>query len=94
MTKDEAKKLVLHNLVFGEADGRNFIDDDNVLILIDKIYDDFESRTCSSCEHSFESEYAGWLDCNKCCGEEVVYGTSDTVVSRSFMCNKWEKKDV
>jgi hypothetical protein len=52
MTREGAKKEVLR-LVFGDAAGVNYISDDDVLSIIDKIYDYFESRTCSNCKYSY-----------------------------------------
>jgi hypothetical protein len=64
-----------------------------VFQVIDKIYDYFESRTCENCTYRIESDYSGWSECNKCCSEEIVYGTNDGVVSSSFGCNNFEKKE-
>lgn len=48
--------------------------------LIDKIYDDFENRTCESCKH------------NNTCEMQYVLrqGVTNTSFLKDFGCNKWE----
>lgn len=63
-------------------------------MIIDKIYDDFESRTCESCkywnpseESILESNGDGYIDC------DIVYAESNGTINKSnFCCNKWEQK--
>ena len=73
MTRDEAKQL------FYDADGSELND-----VLIDKIYDDFENKSCESCKHSefdavFQTFYSSGesIFCHQC--------------SKNFT-NKWESK--
>lgn len=52
---------------------------------IDKIYDYFESRTCSSCKH---------LSCNGICVNIEDNNSIDIYATfgKDFACNKWEPK--
>ncbi len=52
---------------------------------IDKIYNDFGSRTCENCKYSYEAGYS--LYCRKGV-ESLPIG-----VSRDFGCNKFERID-
>ena len=54
--------------------------------LINKIYDDFESRTCESCKYAIKE---GFLD--KVCDNEsgIAY---DVVVKTTDGCSKWETR--
>jgi hypothetical protein len=63
-------------------------------LLINRIYDDFESRICSNCK--FWKEEGRQSHCNR------KYSTTDCFIMdqyetiytfRDFSCNKWEKKD-
>ena len=66
----------------------------NSKILVDKIYDDLESRTCENCKHSSiaEDTWSGKvvsMFCDLGIGE---WETCDVMMtSPSFGCNKWEK---
>ena len=52
--------------------------------LIDRIYDDFESRTCANCKHYKRiSDYP-----NKC----EYHETYNLIFTNDFGCNKFEQK--
>lgn len=54
---------------------------------VDKIYDDFESRTCENCEYI---DYRGlWPYCGA--SDSNVYDILEQDV-HTFGCNKWETK--
>jgi hypothetical protein len=55
--------------------------------LIDKIYNDFESRTCESCKHSRTTD--GYS--NVWCESDGIL--DDVNTSREFCCVDWESKD-
>ena len=62
--------------------------------VIDKIYDDFESRTCGSCKYSIYHKEQDILECSRnsqwcwSCNAEI----SMVEVVNDFGCNKWESK--
>lgn len=58
-------------------------------MIIDIIYDDFESRTCSSCRH-YEEVYneKGWRT-----HHVMQCSIIKEPFSGDFGCNKWEAKD-
>jgi len=79
MTREEAKDIL-------------FLDEDGFFVqdaLVDKIFDDFESRTCSNCIYfdKAPTEYHENECLNKFNDEIVNFGMDTT-----FGCNKWEAK--
>lgn len=74
MTRKQAKKFKWYQN-----------DRENIEIHIDKIYDDFESRTCKNCVH--EIGCVGYVKCNLRIPRPELYQTRD------FGCNKFEAKD-
>lgn len=52
---------------------------------IDKIYDDFESRTCESCEHYKAKN-------KQCINEASIAFTAQEAIYIDDGCNKWESK--
>jgi len=71
MTREEAKELYTPKSTYHMK-----------MHFIDKIYDDFESRTCESCKYAEESDT----------GYEY-YCTKHNEYENSYMsCNKWEQK--
>ncbi len=56
--------------------------------LIDKIFDDFEIRTCKYCKHfnSFDGIDLISIDCNQ---YNLLCGTP---INKDFYCNKFERK--
>ena len=63
---------------------------------IDKIYGDFESRTCESCKHSSVAEdtYSGTIVSMFCAEGVGEFEVCDVMQSTpDFGCNKWEGKD-
>lgn len=56
--------------------------------LINKIYNDFESRTCEGCS------YFRGCSIDECtCDNELSMGYTYTDLTKFDGCNKWEKKD-
>ena len=81
-----------------EIDKLSYFDDGNLLVmavdtekLVNKIYDDFESRTCENCLFKQEREYQCTnLHINdKHPLKEADYWLH---VNKDFGCNKWEAK--
>ncbi len=88
MNREEAKETDLKRLEVEYTDGtKEFqISSMKVYKLIDKIYDDIESRTCENCKHFIQQHrkhgnYCGILSVNKT-GFELD----------NFGCNKFERK--
>ena len=78
MTREEAKNT---GWMQGSRKGL-----DNI---IDAIYDDFESRTCSNCKHYHRRIKTGSEGfCNNSNNLECEYIYNDL----EFGCNKWEQK--
>ena len=63
----------------------------DVVNLVSKIYDDFESRTCESCKHNkFKKTTVkddGFFEC------DLLYMESSSWWTTDFGCNKWAFKD-
>ena len=85
MTRDKAKELLTDEFCGDETVTDIWVELDSI---IDKIYDDFESRTCESCKYFMDKKIAYlclfgdtrqhmWI-------EENIFNSG---------CNKWEKKD-
>lgn len=75
MTRDEAKQDLHYSLQFDTLKPNLFID---------KIYDDFENKSCESCKHSeFDAVF------------QTFYSSSESIFchqcSKNFT-NKWESK--
>ena len=69
-------------------------DSKDIKKILSSMIDEYESdKICENCTYRIESVYSGWSECNKCCSEEIVYGTNDGVISSSFGCNNFEKKE-
>ena len=76
MNREEALRVVNRNYPYGYSQTNND--------LINKIYNDFESRTCENCRYFKPSHKAyKYAAC-----EEIGYVT----VPNDFGCNKWEQK--
>jgi hypothetical protein len=58
---------------------------EDVEYIIDKIYDDFESRTCENCKHYINKPIISY--CNN--DNSMAYNLEENLV-RSDGCNKWE----
>lgn len=85
MTREEAKaEHDRHNsLQFVESCA--VMESDEVLKLIDEIYDDFESRTCENCKHGEYEKNIKGIYCSF-----VNYCGSD-YMEKDFGCNKFER---
>ena len=91
MTREEAIKE--HREI--DKNNKWFNYDLQLLGLIDKIFDDFESRTCENCIHWNVSEESkldgngdGFIDCM------IIYAESfGSIDYKNFGCNKFERKE-
>lgn len=88
MNRDEAQKLMKSH----ESDIRTSIESNTVALILDKIYDDFESKTCERCifhdknlmickNHSLNLMKDGG---------ELLHNGMFLNVDNDFSCNKWE----
>jgi len=78
MTREEAKDLFRIDIdSYGKVK--------SPISKVDKIYDDFESRTCENCKYNLNG-----IECN--CNESVVEWL-DTDTFPDFGCNKFERKE-
>jgi len=71
MKREEAYKLPLE---------WNTIQEPQTKILIDKIYNDFESRTCENCYHFIKRH-----------GDCFILPIDINTLPEDFACSKWEK---
>lgn len=95
MNREEAKQDIFigkgiksHAMnVDGEIDAL-WLNRRGVLGFIDKIYDDFESKTCENCKH-FDSHSSVCFE-PKICEDNSGY----VRITKDFGCNKYEPKNV
>jgi len=86
MNRKEAKNFEKHKLVFKQSQIP-------FLRHIDKIYDDFESRTCGNCKY-FTIEFQKEGSCDMGTGFPIdIDGVIENYVAVDFSCNRWETKD-
>ena len=73
MTREDAIRLVTNCTI-------NSYDYQNLKMAVDKIYDDFESRTCKNCKHggNCSIQYSATIDFAK--------------EPNNFSCEAWEPK--
>ena len=64
---------------------------ENCIGLIDKIFDDFESRTCDNCTYYMVDESKCGLLCNMQPSDHYV-GENLMSVSPDFGCVRWQPK--
>ena len=83
MTREEAKHLFYKINMSSVRRGEYPVE--SAKETIDKIYDDFESRTCENCKYNLNG-----IECN--CNESVVEWL-DTDTFPDFGCNKFERKE-
>ena len=74
MTRTEAKEEIKSLEGVEISKGR--------LYLIDRIYNEFESRSCNGCKHD-------WCGCSV---QDSILRIDSEVRFDSFCCNKWEAK--
>jgi hypothetical protein len=79
MTREEAKKHARSVC----------IEDIKIDILLDDIYDHFESRTCINCKFYHKGEYPD--DCY--CDEGISTAEEFQILEEDFGCILWEGKD-
>lgn len=80
MTREEAKELYTPKSTYPMK-----------MSFIDKIYDDFEARTCESCKYGNNIDGKDILLCgNAVCLDLTTYG--QYVVTKNFGCNTWRAK--
>lgn len=84
MTREEAFDGIYHADTFDLAQD-----------MVNKIYDDFESRTCENCKH-YEEIIQGIGECSNDIYEGfsagLVYDYDNMFLPKDFGCNKWESK--
>jgi len=88
MTREEAKSMVglLSMVTRGDLMYLNKV--------INKIYDDFERRTCSTCEYCRTIKEDECIDEYECDLEvEEFMSFNKGRVNADFGCNKWEEKE-
>jgi len=81
MTREEAQTFHYNSM---PVDG--VINQFDVSMKINEIYDDFESRICENCEHYFENG-------KQCLNEESIAFTSQEAIYYDDGCNKFKRKD-
>ena len=97
MTREEAKHMRLFTqwqeetrFITWETTTDEIIEDHNVLI--DKIYDDFESRVCGECKWFQTHRY--YIDIHDKVGyPQTVCEKLRINYGKDFGCNKFERKD-
>jgi len=62
-------------------------DKKSLAMIIDKIYDDFESRTCENCEY-----YIHTLEDWSCSNVKSILYTYEYALERDETCTKFERK--
>lgn len=111
MTREEAKKHFWYDTdKFGESVSKKFggiyyekifrgyYIGSEIDKFIDKIYDNFESRSCNNCKFCLEdsNDYDVWLEC-RCPDSPMEYSSVITDIAgyltTDFCCNKYEQKD-
>ena len=86
MTREEAKEYLGETL-------KDFYDIDyDCDFIVDKIYDDFESRTCENCRNWSQEHITIGL-CLMEVSEMDIPDLSKYSTSNNFGCNKFERKD-
>lgn len=54
---------------------------------INKIYDDFENKTCSNCKYINKYNKETWE-----CSKDIKTSYFTNYIEHNFCCNKWESK--
>lgn len=84
MTRDEAKRDLRWNIDFSESMLSNEY-------VIDEIYNEFESRSCSDCKSiKQDKDIPSLTYCSK--GIAEYQSESYPSVGKDFYCNRWEAK--
>jgi len=83
MTREEAKEIIYYS--FFEK-GKYGLTKNNIFKLINKIYNDFESRTCKNCSQYKDGK------CRIFQGAKCKY-TLDVIDDKNFGCNRFERKE-
>ena len=82
MTREEAKQVANTGKTIKTVDSQ-------CAVLIDKIYDDFESRTCENCTYFTPPTKFLFAACEK--GVIENEELADNYEKTRFGCNKWAK---
>ena len=85
MTREETKSF--YSELCSEFDAVK----STVYSVVDKIYDDFESRTCKNCKHFQVYDDSKML--GECINKESIAFTSCEAIYGDDGCNKFERKD-
>ena len=92
MTREECKTILNHTGVRYDHESECMIYENvGVDLLMNRIFDDFESRTCESCVNisATVDEYENYY-----CMSNVSEDDDMSFVNLTFGCNKWEAKNV
>ena len=93
MTREECHNLVKLWIEEGNIDYWKHYGKVELHRDIDRIYDDFENRTCNNCVHykpalEYDCTVEGTCELDVC----MDYENLSNMVSSSFGCNEWESK--
>ena len=86
MTREEAKNKVSEYLDFAWCMKEPFISIEDAIIVVDDLFDDFESMTCENCYYS-DTSVEGTIICRHDDDAMPFH------VPMDFGCNKFERKE-
>ena len=84
MTREEAKKDFFNELLDITFNGNNKLKVGGTYRIIDKIYDDLESRTCDNCAYNLENSHEFSRGCT-----QIEIEPKD--MRNGFGCNRFER---
>jgi len=91
MIREEAKEFLAKKaLIMIEQTGETILDGDRTLEILDKVFDDFESRSCSNCIHGKSADG----DLYFCTPIYEVTGGTELFTPPDYSCNKWAEKEL
>ena len=97
MTREEGQQYV-RDMTTGHHKDATSNHYNDIKKAVDKIYDDFEIRTCENCKYGYlEEEHL--ILCNASFYDDKIYDSDDDLLNnplfypnKDFGCNKWEAK--
>ena len=89
MNREEAKEYFRIN--YESPDGDYALDAEDTEYVIDKVYDDFESRTCVNCKYLNITLISDFMLCDK--KVSSTHGTWKSEINKDFGCNKFKRKN-
>ena len=89
LSREEAEEILegIERVDSGMVGG---YESNSVYALIEKIYDDFESRTCSNCKYGLQFDYV--TDYGMCEKSYGWYWQGRMEITKDFGCNKFVRK--